>query len=260
MEELVGGREGSFEVDGASFTRHDLQLVRFASFNSCGPICLQQRALTSDLQPSKPPASLCLCHLVPCGDLQRNAKGQRLECSHFKPVGVTGKDGKLPCVVYCHCNSGSRRDAEEALYVLLPQMVTVFTLDFTVSSPGTSLGHLPTRASGQIPHTVDPASLKGISQWLQGSGLSEGDWVTLGAHEADDLACVVKHLRDSGTTSTIGLWGRSMGAVTALLYSNRDPSIAGLVRALPRRASQPALGSRHAAPAAAVTACSSQPW
>ena len=40
----------------------------------------------------------------------------------------------LPIVVYCHCNSGSRRDAEEALYVLLPQGISVFCLDFAVSS------------------------------------------------------------------------------------------------------------------------------
>ena len=40
---------------------------------------------------------------------------------------------------------------------------------------------------------------------------------------------VVEHLRATGKVSTLGLWGRSMGAVTALLYSNRDPSIAGIV-------------------------------
>jgi hypothetical protein len=29
---------------------------------------------------------------------------------------------------------------------------------------------------------------------------------------------VIKHLRDEGRTSTIALWGRSMGAATALLH------------------------------------------
>ncbi len=29
--------------------------------------------------------------------------------------------------------------------------------------------------------------------------------------------------------STIGLWGRSMGAITAMMHADRDPSIAGLV-------------------------------
>ncbi len=42
-------------------------------------------------------------------------------------------------VIYCHCNSGSRRDAEEALHVLLPHGITVFTLDFAVRRPFWSL-------------------------------------------------------------------------------------------------------------------------
>jgi len=39
----------------------------------------------------------------------------------------------------------------------------------------------------------------------------------------------VNHLRESGNVSTLGLWGRSMGAATALLHGDRDPSIAGMV-------------------------------
>lgn len=31
------------------------------------------------------------------------------------------------------------------------------------------------------------------------------------------------------TTSTLGLWGRSMGSVSALLYAVTDPSIAAMV-------------------------------
>lgn len=41
--------------------------------------------------------------------------------------------------------------------------------------------------------------------------------------------CVIEYLRASGTTSTIALWGRSMGAATALLHGERDPSIAAMV-------------------------------
>lgn len=67
---------------------------------------------------------------------------------------------------------------------------------------------------------------------LQGSGLSDGKWVTLGAHEVEDLGVVVRHLRSQGGVSSIGLWGRSMGAVTALLYSHSDPDIAGMVGVL----------------------------
>ncbi len=63
---------------------------------------------------------------------QKNAAGQRLECSHFQPAEVAEGHKPLPVVVYCHCNSGSRRDAEEAVLVLLPHHVSVFALDFAV--------------------------------------------------------------------------------------------------------------------------------
>ncbi|CAG9465878.1 unnamed protein product [Pedinophyceae sp. YPF-701] len=121
-----------------------------------------------------------------------NKRGKKLKCSHHYPHGLPAGT-KLPCVVYCHCNSGSRRDSEEAIFTLLPQGISVMALDF------------------------------------EGSGQSEGEWVTLGAHEVDDVECVVNHLRSSGLVTTIGLWGRSMGAVTAMLYAERDPSVAGMV-------------------------------
>eukprot|EP00890_Picochlorum_soloecismus_P001336 jgi/Picsp_1/2202/NSC_05666-R1_esterase lipase domain-containing protein len=123
----------------------------------------------------------------------KNSRGQRLVCSHYRPCVVRSKDGRLPCVIYCHTNSGSRRDAEEIVFSLLPHGCTVFALDFG------------------------------------GSGLSDGEWVTLGAHEVYDVEEAVQYLREEGSTSTIGLWGRSMGAVTAILYSCKDPSVAGVV-------------------------------
>ncbi|KAH8067694.1 palmitoyl-(protein) hydrolase [Aureococcus anophagefferens] len=55
-----------------------------------------------------------------------------------------------------------------------------------------------------------------------GSGKSEGKYVSLGYWEKDDLRVVVDHLRGSGTVSNIAVWGRSMGAVTALLYQSQD--------------------------------------
>ncbi|KAF8414326.1 hypothetical protein HHK36_002327 [Tetracentron sinense] len=89
--------------------------------------------------------------------------------------------------------SGCRADANEAAVILLPSNITVFTLDFS------------------------------------GSGLSDGDYVSLGWHEKDDLKIVVSYLRSNTQVSCIGLWGRSMGAVTSLLYGAEDPSIAGMV-------------------------------
>ncbi|KAL5100289.1 hypothetical protein RYX36_004616, partial [Vicia faba] len=122
----------------------------------------------------------------------KNARGYTLKCSHYLPSPFP-EDTSLPCVVYCHGNSGCRADANEAAVILLPSNITVFTLDFS------------------------------------GSGLSDGDYVSLGWHEKDDLKIVVSHLRSNKQISRIGLWGRSMGAVTSLLYGAEDPSIAGMV-------------------------------
>ncbi|THG17111.1 hypothetical protein TEA_008189 [Camellia sinensis var. sinensis] len=71
-------------------------------------------------------------------------------------------------------------EALEAAAILLPSNITVFTLDFS------------------------------------GSGLSDGDYVSLGWYEKDDLKVVVSYLRSSEQISCIGLWGRSMGAVIRL--------------------------------------------
>ncbi|KAJ4894394.1 alpha/beta-Hydrolases superfamily protein [Raphanus sativus] len=126
-------------------------------------------------------------------DLQiKNSRGDVLQCSHYMPV--ERPEGKpLPCVIYCHGNSGCRADGSEAAIMLLPSNITVFTLDFS------------------------------------GSGLSGGEHVTLGWNEKDDLKAVVEFLRQDGNVSLIGLWGRSMGAVTSLMYGAEDPSIAGMI-------------------------------
>jgi fermentation-respiration switch protein FrsA (DUF1100 family) len=64
---------------------------------------------------------------------------------------------------------------------------------------------------------------------FSGCGISEGEYITLGWFEKDDLRVIVDYLRGTGTVSFIGLWGRSMGAVTALLYAESNPSIAAIV-------------------------------
>lgn len=122
-----------------------------------------------------------------------NPRGFSLACSHFEPVPSERPADQLPCVVYLHGNCSSRLEAITVLPVLLPFNITVFCLDFA------------------------------------GSGLSDGEYLSLGYYERDDLAVVVNHLRESNRVTCVGLWGRSMGATTALLHADRDPSIAGLV-------------------------------
>lgn len=120
----------------------------------------------------------------------------RIECSFFGPAAL--KKG-TPCsvVIYCHGNSGCRLDATDIVPLLLPHGICVVALDFI------------------------------------GSGLSSGDFVTLGWNEQKDLAAVVAYLRDAErspfTVEKIALWGRSMGAVTSLMCMRADPSLAAAV-------------------------------
>ena len=47
--------------------------------------------------------------------------------------------------------------------------------------------------------------------------------MTLGHKEKDDLAAVIEYLYEHKRVSTIGLWGRSMGAATSILYLKENP-------------------------------------
>lgn len=123
----------------------------------------------------------------------RSTQGHNLQCSYFEPHPSKRQWEELPCVIYMHGNSSCRIEAMDAVPYLLPANITLFCFDFA------------------------------------GCGNSEGEYISLGWYERDDLNMIVEYLRKERKVSTIGLWGRSMGAVTALLHGDRDPSIAGMV-------------------------------
>jgi len=100
-----------------------------------------------------------------------NDRGLTLQCSYYCPCK---KETKRPCVIYSHGNCGSRLDALSCLQCLLP-FSNVFSLDFS------------------------------------GSGLSDGEYISLGFYEKDDLKTAIQYLCSLGEISRIGLWGRSMG-------------------------------------------------
>ena len=122
-----------------------------------------------------------------------NKKNYKLICSFWEPFDEEREFPKLPCVIYLHGNSSSRCEVVPEIKYLLKIGITVFAFDFS------------------------------------GCGRSEGEYISLGWHEQDDVACIVDFLRRSNKVSAIGLWGRSMGAATALMYATKDLSIAGLV-------------------------------
>ncbi|EPY23000.1 hypothetical protein STCU_07959, partial [Strigomonas culicis] len=115
-----------------------------------------------------------------------NMRGLRIRCSWFKPLDAP--PGPLPCVVYCHANCGGRYDGLEAIF-LLTKGFTVFCFDFC------------------------------------GSGMSDGQYISLGFYERQDLAAVVEYLTQSSDVDGIALWGRSMGAVSSIMYASKDDSI-----------------------------------
>eukprot|EP01063_Lacrimia_lanifica_P033164 TRINITY_DN582_c0_g4_i3.p1 TRINITY_DN582_c0_g4~~TRINITY_DN582_c0_g4_i3.p1 ORF type:complete len:551 (+),score=94.61 TRINITY_DN582_c0_g4_i3:499-2151(+) len=121
-----------------------------------------------------------------------NPRGMVLKGSHFEPTPGQRPKKEMPCVVYLHGNCGSRQDALDCVTVLLPQGITLFTFDFS------------------------------------GSGMSDGEYVSLGFYEKQDLVSVIDHLHETGGVSRIGLWGRSMGAVTSIMYSSRDSAIGAI--------------------------------
>lgn len=104
----------------------------------------------------------------------RTKRGLNLQCSHWEPVERASD--RIPVVIYMHGNASARVEVLPQLTCLLALGVAVFAFDFG------------------------------------GSGKSDGDYVTLGYYEREDLMCVIAHLRATDVVSTIALWGRSMGA------------------------------------------------
>lgn len=96
-------------------------------------------------------------------------------------------------VLYLHGNSGCRVDANEPAWYLLRAGLAVCCFDFG------------------------------------GCGSSEGDLVTLGLRETEDVQVIIRHLRERAKCGLVALWGRSMGAVTAVRYAGQDGSVSGLV-------------------------------
>mmetsp|Transcript_10180 Transcript_10180/g.14914 ORF Transcript_10180/g.14914 Transcript_10180/m.14914 type:complete len:380 (+) Transcript_10180:130-1269(+) len=128
----------------------------------------------------------------------KNSRGLQLTCSHYKPVLEQRPSIDMPCVIYLHGNCGSRCDALDAVNLLISHNITVVSMDFS------------------------------------GAGLSEGEYISLGYHERDDVDVVIQKLKRDQTKqeqiSKIALWGRSAGAATSIMYaSEHQDDIVGVV-------------------------------
>ena len=97
----------------------------------------------------------------------KNNKKQRLKCSYWEPFDEERPCARLPVVVYLPGNSSSRVEAVPLLSYLLPMNITVFAFDFS------------------------------------GSGQSDGEYISLGYYEKEDVTTVLKYLKQTVTLYTI---------------------------------------------------------
>lgn len=121
----------------------------------------------------------------------RNADGLRLEGTFYYPQHTP--TNKLDVVVYLHTRGGNRL---EGLFLvpILSSKAGVVLFDFA------------------------------------GSGYSEGEYITLGPKEARDAGAVIDFMKQTYGVNRVLLWGRSMGAVAAILFAQaNNDKISGLI-------------------------------
>ena len=115
-----------------------------------------------------------------------STQGFMMKCSFIEPLKESRPSIEMPVVLYLHGNSSSRLEGLNMAGELLKRNINLFVIDFA------------------------------------GCGLSEGDYISLGYHESDDVGNVINFIEKIPGVGNIGLWGRSMGAATTMIYSHRD--------------------------------------
>ena len=122
------------------------------------------------------------------------ARGYHIEVSHWglkQELNDEESSPVRPIMIYLHGNASCRLEVLPQLSNLLAMGITVVSMDFA------------------------------------GSGKSDGDYVSLGYFEREDLATIIAHLRrhyKNNEHLRIALWGRSMGAATAIMHGAKEGS------------------------------------
>ena len=107
----------------------------------------------------------------------KNERNLTLQCSYFEIFDTKSefsadpnpdKNCIRPCVIYLHCNATSRLEGIQLLPYLVDLNINLFCFDFS------------------------------------GSGLSEGEYVSLGIYESQDLKVVVDYVRKNFGIKQIG--------------------------------------------------------
>ena len=118
-----------------------------------------------------------------------NKRGNLIKCSFLEHDINTRSDYLMPVVIYLHGNSSSRIEGFRNAPDLLKNGINIVMFDFA------------------------------------GCGLSEGEYISLGWYEKDDVKLIIDFVEKLPGVLNIGLWGRSMGAATTMFYAHSDPRI-----------------------------------
>lgn len=110
----------------------------------------------------------------------KNSRKEKIYASLFEPD--IQNQSEL-CVVYCHTHAGCRVEGLNMVQFMVGVGISSCVFDFS------------------------------------GNGWSEGQYVSLGFNESEDISDVLNELRKNHGKTEFVLWGRSMGAVSTLLYS-----------------------------------------
>ena len=118
-----------------------------------------------------------------------SSEGYNMKCSFFEPEEMYRPRKIMPVVLYLHGNSSSRMEGIYMIKELIKRDINLFVVDFP------------------------------------GCGLSEGEYISLGYHESHDVKILVDFIENIPGVGRIGLWGRSMGAATTMIYAHKDDRI-----------------------------------
>ena len=118
-----------------------------------------------------------------------SSQGYIMKCSLIEPDRGYRPFYEMPIVLYLHGNSSSRIEGLNIAHELLKRNINLFVVDFP------------------------------------GCGLSEGNYISLGYHESDDVGIIIDFLEKIPGVGKIGMWGRSMGAATTMIYAHRDERV-----------------------------------
>lgn len=121
-----------------------------------------------------------------------NRRKQKIVGS-FYASGTFKTENIHRCIIYLHGNIGSQKEGRAIVPQYAPRGISVFCFDFS------------------------------------GSGLSDGEYVTLGYNESRDAIDAVNFLAIEMEITEFILWGRSMGASSAILAAPKSQLIKGII-------------------------------